>query len=75
MDLVGKTIRHGMANILILSIDNAFYNCLDQDTGKNFQALKSRYDEIFMPPKERLKKKGSKGKAIHGPQGMDYDDD
>lgn len=75
MDLVGKTIKHGMANILVLSIDGIFYNCRDQDTGKNFQSLKTRYDEIFMPPKEKVRKKGSKGKSIHGLQGMDYDED
>lgn len=73
MDLVGKTIKHGMANILVLSIDGMFYNCRDQDTGKNFQSLKSRYDEIFMPPKEKLKKR-SKGKHIGGSQYLDDED-
>lgn len=75
MDLVGKTIRHGMSNILVLSIEGKFYNCTDQDTGKAFQALKERYDDIFMPPVGKIRKKGLKGKNIHGSQGMDYDED
>ena len=74
MDLVGKIIRHGMANILILSMQGELYNCADQDTGKTFQALKSRYDEIFMPVISKVKKKGSKGKHISGTQYLGEDD-
>jgi hypothetical protein len=74
MDLVGKTIRHGMANIIVLSIEGNFYNCTDKDTGKTFQALRSRYDDIFMPPVAKVKKKGSKGKHISGSQYLDDED-
>jgi hypothetical protein len=74
MDLVGKTIRHGTQSILVLCIDRDMYRCQNVQTGEQFPANKKRYDELFMPPITKVKKKGSKGKHISGTQYLGDDD-
>lgn len=75
MDLVGQTIFRNKHHVTILNIKGAYYQCKEVETGRLFPAIKEVYDRIFLCDKTPLKKKGFKGKNIHGTQTLNIEED
>lgn len=68
--LVGKTITpyNNYVKVKILSISDTgeYYNCINMDTGRPFQALKKTYDGLFIPKVDKeIKPLHYKGESDH----------